>query len=231
MDMNKAVSDFEDGFPLVQVTRKSKETKIEAGLRLKSGEISIATGIGFLDHLLTSLAYHAGWSLRLSCSGDIAVDDHHSAEDCAIVLGIAFKEALADIGELRRFGYAYAPLDEALSRAVVDVSGRPYSSINLCLARETLGTLATENIAHFLQSFAANAEITLHIDVLKGDNDHHKAESAFKALALALRQAVERPESARAERGSSTKGRPIISLSRVADGTEGTAKLRGDSLP
>ncbi|MCE5255294.1 MAG: imidazoleglycerol-phosphate dehydratase [Spirochaetaceae bacterium] len=224
--------------PLVRVTRKSRETDIEAELRLEEGEISIATGIGFLDHLVTSLAYHAGWTLALSCSGDIAVDDHHSAEDCAIVLGVAFREALAVLrdqpgfNELCRFGHAYAPLDEALARAVVDLSGRPWASVDLHLKRESIGGLATENIAHFLQSFAMNAGITLHVDVLKGINDHHKAESAFKALALALRQAAGRSDGGgqRATPGNSTKGTPVTTVSLIG-GQPGDGDGRGGKRP
>jgi len=161
------------------------------------------------------------------------VDEHHSAEDAAIVLGIAFKEALADRENLRRFGTAYAPLDEALARAVVDLSGRPWCQVNLGLQREKIGSLATENIGHVLQSFAINAGICLHVDVLKGDNDHHKAEAAFKALALALRSALMPVESCAgtdsAERLAaagpsgvasplnSTKGRPSITVSRMGE--------------
>ena len=217
----------------IVVRRASKETDIACGLRLEPGALSIATGVGFLDHMVTSLACHAGWSLSLSCRGDLAVDDHHSAEDCAIVLGLALKEALADRGAIRRFGTAYAPLDEALARAVVDVSGRPFCDVSLQLQREMIGDLAAENVGHFLASFAANAGITLHVDVLKGANDHHRAEAAFKALALALREALApMPDAASADAGTavagaagagtasagtaSTKGRPVLTVERVA---------------
>ncbi len=167
----------------IVVARKSRETDIELKLGLFPGASDIRSGIGFLDHLLTSLAHHAGWTVQLRCRGDLEVDEHHSAEDVAIVLGIAFKEALADRRNPRRFGTAYAPLDEALARAVVDLSGRPWCRIDLGFRRESIGSMATENIGHVLQSFAINAGICLHVDLLKGENDHHRAEAAFKALA------------------------------------------------
>lgn len=203
----------------ILVTRESKETRIRIEFELSPGQSSIQTGIGFLDHLLTSLAHHAGWTLKLSCKGDLYVDDHHSAEDCAIALGVALKEAIVDRGAIRRFGSAYAPLDESLARAVVDISGRPWCDANLELGRESIGELACENIPHFLSSFAANAGITIHVDVLKGCNDHHKAEASFKALALALREALEpsRIDSDgkdNANQTNSTKGQAVITVTR-----------------
>jgi imidazoleglycerol-phosphate dehydratase len=150
---------------------------------------AIDTGIGFLDHLATSLATHAGWELGLKCAGDLQIDDHHSAEDCGIALGEAFSRAVSRRGRPRRFGSAFAPLDEALSRAVVDLSGRPFALVDLGLGSRMLGALAGENAEHFLASFATAARITLHVDVLRGENAHHRAESAYKALALALNEA------------------------------------------
>ncbi|KAK3299202.1 Imidazoleglycerol-phosphate dehydratase-domain-containing protein [Chaetomium fimeti] len=158
----------------------------------KSQTISVNTGIGFLDHMLHALAKHAGWSLALACKGDLHIDDHHTAEDVCISLGYAFARALGTPTGLARFGYAYAPLDEALSRAVVDLSNRPFCVADLGLKREKIGDLSTEMIPHCLQSFAGAARITLHVDCLRGDNDHHRAESAFKALAVAVRQATSR---------------------------------------
>ncbi|KFY77303.1 hypothetical protein V499_03286 [Pseudogymnoascus sp. VKM F-103] len=156
----------------------------------KSQTISINTGIGFLDHMLHALAKHAGWSLAIRCQGDLHIDDHHSAEDVCIALGSAFKEALgAPIG-VARFGSAYCPLDEALSRAVVDLSNRPYAIIELGLKREKIGDLSCEMIPHCMESFAQAARVTIHVDCLRGFNDHHRAESAFKALAVALRMAT-----------------------------------------
>ena len=175
------------------VERKTKETEISLFLNLDgAGESNINTGIGFLDHMLTALSKHGRMDLNLTCKGDLHVDDHHSVEDCGIVLGQAFKTALGNLRGIARYGYAYAPLDESLSRAVVDISGRPFADINLNLQREKIGTLSCEMLPHFLNSFATSAAITLHADVLKGKNDHHRAESAFKALALALRMAIKR---------------------------------------
>lgn len=178
--------------------RATKETEISIVLDLDRGPggdsmpgPGIATGIGFLDHLATSLATHAGWELRLSCKGDLQVDDHHSAEDCGLALGEAFLRAIAKGASPRRFASAFAPLDEALARAVVDLSGRAYARVRLGLGPRMLGGLAGENAAHFISSFAAAARITLHVDVLRGDNAHHRAEAAFKALALALREACD----------------------------------------
>ncbi|PSR90812.1 imidazoleglycerol-phosphate dehydratase [Coniella lustricola] len=156
----------------------------------KSQTISVHTGIGFLDHMLHALAKHAGWSLAIACKGDLHIDDHHTAEDVCIALGSAFATALNSMAGLARFGYAYAPLDEALSRAVVDLSNRPYSVVDLGLKREKIGDLSCEMIPHCLQSFAQGARVTLHVDCLRGENDHHRAESAFKALAVAIRMAT-----------------------------------------
>jgi imidazoleglycerol-phosphate dehydratase len=185
------------------VERQTAETEIRCRLVLDgSGTAAVDTGIGFLDHMLTALCRHAGFDLELRCRGDLAVDDHHTAEDSALVLGAAFDEALGPRRGIARFGHAYAPLDEALARAVVDLSGRPWPAVELGLRREFLGALATENLGHVLRSFAIQARIALHVDVLKGDNDHHRAEAAFKATALALRAAVARDGT---ERVPSTK--------------------------
>ncbi|KAH6955326.1 hypothetical protein HG530_008965 [Fusarium avenaceum] len=158
----------------------------------KSQKIAVNTGIGFLDHMLHALAKHAGWSLALNCKGDLHIDDHHTAEDVCIALGYAFNQALGTPTGLARFGYAYAPLDEALSRAVVDLSNRPYCVVDLGLKREWLGQLSTEMVPHCLQSFAQGARVTMHVHCLHGDNDHHRAESAFKALAVAIKGATTR---------------------------------------
>ena len=176
-----------------ETSRKTKETDITLQLNLDGGGVAeIATGIGFLDHLLTTLAKHARFDLTLTCKGDLHIDDHHTAEDCALALGAAIDQALGDRAGITRFGSAYAPLDEALARAVIDLSGRPYASVELGLAREALGGLACENIGHVLRSLATAARATLHVECLRGENDHHRAEAAFKAVALALRQAVAR---------------------------------------
>ncbi len=174
-----------------QLQRKTAETRIEVSVELEGrGEARVRTGIGFLDHLLTALAKHARFDVTLTCEGDLEVDDHHTAEDCALALGGAIDEALGERRGIRRFGSAYAPLDEALARAVVDLSGRPWPAIDLGLRRERLGALACENVGHVLRSLAFALRAAIHVDVLKGENDHHRAEAAFKALALALREAV-----------------------------------------
>jgi imidazoleglycerol-phosphate dehydratase len=174
-----------------EIERTTSETKISLRLDLDgTGEARIASGIGFLDHMLAALAKHARFDLLLTCAGDLEIDDHHSAEDCGIALGQALNRALGDRSGIKRFGSAYAPLDEALARAVVDISGRPFADVDLGLTREKLGELSCENVAHVLTSFAFAGGVTLHVDVLKGINDHHRAESAFKAVALALKDAV-----------------------------------------
>ncbi|POS82314.1 imidazoleglycerol-phosphate dehydratase [Erysiphe pulchra] len=199
-----------------KIERCTNETKIYLAINLDGGEppeetksidfgecdhacqssgsqkILVNSGIGFLDHMLHALAKHAGWSLVLKCKGDLYIDDHHTAEDVCLALGEAFNVALGSKAGILRFGSAYAPLDEALTRAVVDISNRPYSVIDLGLKREKIGDLSCEMIPHCFQSFAQNARITLHVHCLHGDNDHHRAESAFKAFALALRSASSR---------------------------------------
>ncbi len=173
--------------------RTTKETKIDIELDLDgTGKTEISTGIGFMDHMLTALAFHSGMDLKLICEGDLHIDDHHTAEDCALALGTAIDAALGPRKGIKRFGYAYAPLDEALARTVIDLSGRPWPEIHLDLRREMVGTWASENITHFFQSLAMTLKCSLHVDVIRGDNDHHKAEAAFKSLAKALGQALTR---------------------------------------
>ena len=173
------------------VTRTTYETDIQATVSLDTPlEGEIKTGIGFLDHMLTALAKHSGISISLQCQGDLDVDGHHTSEDCALVLGSAIDECLGDRRGIRRFGSAYVPMDEALARAVIDLSGRPYAVVNLGLKRERIGQMATENITHVFQSLAVSLRASIHVDLLRGDNDHHRSEAAFKALALALKDAV-----------------------------------------
>ena len=184
------------GVPLMSertsiISRKTRETDIQLSLNLDgSGTSDIQTGIGFLDHMLTSLTYHARFDLSLKCVGDLDVDGHHTSEDCALALGEAIDQALGDRKGIARFGFAYCPLDEALARVVVDLSRRPYPVVSLGLRRERIGTMATENITHVFQSLAIAMKASLHVDCLRGENDHHRAEAAFKACALSLRQAV-----------------------------------------
>lgn len=174
-----------------RIERRTTETVLRVEVNLDGrGTAEIRTGIGFLDHLLGSLSKHSRVDLRIDCEGDIDVDDHHTAEDVALALGSAIDAALGERRGFSRFGWAYAPLDESLARAVVDFSGRPSAVVELGLRRETIGALATENIGHVIRSLAVASRASIHVDVLRGENDHHRAESAFKALALAIRQAV-----------------------------------------
>jgi len=174
-----------------QIERATAETAVTVTLALDgTGRADIRTGIGFLDHLYTALARHARFDVMLRCDGDLHLDDHHTAEDTALAFGQALDQALGSRRGIRRFGWALAPLDEALARVAVDLSGRPFADVDLKLVREAIGTLSAENVPHVLRSFAFAARLTLHVDLLKGENDHHKAEAAFKATALALQQAV-----------------------------------------
>lgn len=174
-----------------EISRKTGETDITVTLALDgSGVAEIETGLGFLDHMLGALTKHSGIDLTVRATGDTDVDDHHTVEDCAIVLGRALDEALQDRSGITRFGYAYAPLDETLCRAVIDLSGRGWPEVDIPFTRPRVGDVATENIVHFFRSLAIEARMALHIDLIRGDNDHHKAEAAFKSVALALRIAV-----------------------------------------
>jgi imidazoleglycerol phosphate dehydratase HisB len=187
-----------------KISRATNETQINAWINLDGvGEAQINTGIGFLDHMLTALAKHSGLDITLDCEGDLAVDDHHTAEDCALVMGAAIDQALGDRVGIARFSSTYAPLDESLSRVVIDLSGRPGAFVELGFEREMIGQIATENITHFFESLAVTMRATLHVDLIRGRNDHHKAESAFKALAIAVQEATRRTQGARMP---STKG-------------------------
>lgn len=187
-----------------QLKRQTAETNIELSVNLDgTGHCECQTGIGFLDHLFNSLARHSRLDLKLVCQGDLHVDDHHTAEDCGIALGQAIDQALGERRGITRFGYAYAPLDEALARAVIDFSGRPGAWIELPLNRDALGGLSCENIPHVLSSLATSARATLHVDLIRGSNAHHAAEAAFKAVALAIRASIARDGSSEIP---STKG-------------------------
>ena len=171
--------------------RETSEVTISGRLNLDgTGQAQVRTGLGFLDHMLSAMAKHGRFDLEIAADGDLDVDDHHTVEDCAIVIGRAIDRALGDRAGIARFGSAYAPLDEALCRTVLDLSGRPWPEISIDFARERIGEVATENIVHFFRSLAVEGRMALHIDLLRGDNDHHKAEAAFKSLGLALRGAV-----------------------------------------
>ena len=177
--------------------------------------------------MLHALAKHGGMSLTLACEGDLWIDDHHTAEDCALALGAAFKKALGPVKGIKRYGTGHAPLDEALSRAVIDISSRPYCVAELGLKREKIGDLSCEMIPHVFHSFAMEAGVTLHVDCLRGDNDHHRSESAFKALALAIKEAISRTGT---DDVPSTKGTYIASSLIRLPGTK-TQRLTYVLLP
>lgn len=185
--------------------RTTTETDVTVTLDLDGrGEAAISTGVGFFDHLLTSLAHHALLDVTIQATGDLGVDEHHTVEDVALVLGQAIAAALGERTGIRRFGQAAVPMDEALATCAVDISGRPYAVLELAFAGERIGALSTQLIPHALESFARAAGLTIHLRAT-GRNDHHVAEAAFKALAVALRAAVE-PDPRRAG-VPSTKGR------------------------
>ena len=174
-----------------EVHRATKETSIDVVFDIDGeGITDISTGVGFFDHMLDAMCKHARFNLTLKCKGDTHIDDHHSVEDCAIALGEAFDAAVGERKGIARWGYALCPLDEALSRAVVDISSRPSADVNMGFKREMIGQCSTEMLVHAIESFATSARLTVHVDVLKGFNDHHRAESAYKALAVALRMAL-----------------------------------------
>lgn len=172
--------------------RETRETQVEVRWNPQgTGTIEVATGIGFLDHMLGQWAFHGGFDLTLKCQGDLLVDAHHTVEDAAIALGREIDGILQDRSGLRRFGWAYAPLDEALSRVVVDLVKRPHCSFRSEALPEMLGQLPGEMVPHFFRSLAIEGRFTLHADVLHGENAHHRVESVFKAFGLAFAQAVQ----------------------------------------
>lgn len=170
--------------------RTTRETSVRVALDLDgSGHSSIQTGVGFFDHLLTSLAHHALFDLEIVTAGDLVVDDHHTLEDTAITLGQALTSALGDRTGITRFGEATVPMDEALARCALDLGGRAFARIDLPLRQPMIGNCSTQNIPHALEAFAHNAGMSVHLEA-GGINDHHIAEAAFKALARSLRLAV-----------------------------------------
>ena len=173
-----------------QIERKTKETDISLSLSLDGGKISIDTGIGFFDHMLNSFATHGGFGREVKVKGDLNVDDHHTVEDTGIVLGTAFKEALADKSSIERFGSFYIPMDEALSFASVDISGRPFLVFDAEFPQEKCGDYTSALTVEFMRALAFNAGITLHVKSLYGSNSHHIVESIYKAVAHAMRLAV-----------------------------------------
>lgn len=187
------------------ITRKTKETEIELSLSLDgAGAADIKTGIGFFDHMLGHIAHHGNFDLRAQAQGDLHIDAHHTIEDIAICLGRAIDQALESRSGIQRMGAAYVPMDEALARVVIDLSGRPYAVINADFNTPIMGEMPTDLVVHALETIAAHAKMNLHAAVLYGRNDHHKAEALFKAFGRALAQAV--AVDARRQGIPSTKG-------------------------
>jgi len=177
---------------LAEVSRNTAETKITVKLNLDgTGQAHLSTGIGFFDHMLDQIARHGLIDLDIRCVGDLHIDGHHTVEDVGITLGQAVAKAVGDKKGLRRYGHAYVPLDEALSRVVVDFSGRPGLEMHVPFKSGMIGTFDSQLAYEFFQGFVNHAFVTLHIDNLRGDNSHHQAETVFKAFARALRMALE----------------------------------------
>jgi imidazoleglycerol-phosphate dehydratase len=174
-----------------RIERKTKETGISAEVNLDGkGSYSISTGIGFFDHMLEQLSRHSRIDITLSAKGDLHVDGHHTVEDCGIALGQAVAKALGDKRGIVRYAHAYLPMDETLTRTALDISGRPYLIWRVALPTPKIGDMDSELFREFFQAFAQNAGITLHIELLYGENSHHIAESCFKGLARALASAI-----------------------------------------
>jgi len=175
-----------------QITRNTLETKIDVKLNLDgSGKSKLATGVGFFDHMLDQVARHGIVDLEVEAKGDLHVDAHHTIEDIGIAIGQALAQTMGDKKGLRRYGHAYVPLDEALSRVVIDLSGRPGLEYNVQFTRTMIGELDAQLVHEFFHGLTNHAQITLHVDNLKGDNAHHQCETIFKAFGRALRMAVE----------------------------------------
>ena len=176
---------------MITVERKTNETDIRVELNLYgSGQANIDTGVPFLDHMLDQIARHGLMDLTINCDGDTHIDDHHSVEDIGITLGQAFSQAVGDKAGMTRYGHSYVPLDEALSRVVLDLSGRPGLTLNVSFTRAMIGTFDVDLVGEFFQGFVNHALMTLHVDNLRGVNAHHQAETIFKAFGRALRMAV-----------------------------------------
>ena len=175
-----------------KISRNTLETKISAAINLDgTGKADLASGLGFLDHMLDQIARHGMMDVSVSAQGDLHIDAHHTVEDIGITLGQAFAQAIGDKKGIRRYGHAYVPLDEALSRVVIDISGRPEMVFDVKFNRARIGEFDVDLIHEFFQGFVNHAQITLHIDNLRGSNAHHQAETMFKAFGRALRMAVE----------------------------------------
>lgn len=173
------------------VSRETKETKISVSVNLDgTGKYDVSTGIGFLDHMLEGFSKHSLIDLKVRCKGDLHIDGHHTTEDVGIVMGQAVAKALGDMKGITRYGFSYIPMDETLSRASLDISMRPYLIWKVHFSRDKLGDMDTELFKEWYQAFAMNAGITLHVENLYGENNHHIVESCFKALARAMKEAV-----------------------------------------
>lgn len=171
--------------------RNTKETQISCAINLDgTGIADVHTGVGFFDHMLTLFAFHSGFDLTLHAKGDLYVCDHHTVEDCGIILGTCLKEALGDKRGIARYGSMNLPMDETLCNVTLDISGRSYLVYNCELKRDSIGTFSCEMCEEFLRAFAFQAGITLHVNVFYGKNDHHKVEAIFKALGRSLKQAT-----------------------------------------
>lgn len=175
---------------IASIERKSSETDILVEMNIDgTGKNEIDTGIGFLDHMLHLMAFHGSFDLKVNCSGDLHIDDHHTVEDIGICLGQVFYKAIGDRKGIKRYSSIYIPMDEALCLATIDISNRPYCVFNVDFKSERLGKMSTQSFEEFFRAFAFNAGITLHINLLYGENDHHKIESGFKAFSRALKDA------------------------------------------
>jgi imidazoleglycerol-phosphate dehydratase len=175
-----------------EVVRNTKETQIRVRLNLDgSGAAKLVTGVPFLEHMLDQVARHGMLDLEIEAKGDLHIDAHHTVEDIGITLGQAFAKAIGDKAGIRRYGHAYVPLDEALSRVVIDLSGRPGLEFHVAWARALIGEFDVDLAHEFFQGFVNHAQVTLHVDNLRGDNAHHQCETVFKAFARALRMAAE----------------------------------------
>jgi len=180
------------GDRIADVRRDTLETKIQVKLNLDgTGQSKFDTGVPFLEHMMDQIARHGLIDLDISCDGDTHIDDHHSVEDMGITLGQAVAKAVGDKKGIRRYGHAYVPLDEALSRVVIDFSGRPALLMKVPFTQKRIGNFDTELFWEFFQGFVNHAQVTLHIDCLKGENSHHQAETVYKAFGRALRMALE----------------------------------------
>lgn len=174
------------------ISRHTKETSISLTVNLDGeGKSEVATGIGFLDHMLTLFSFHSGIDLTVTCQGDLQVDDHHTVEDIGLALGQGLLQALGSKTGINRYGFSYIPMDETLARVVIDFSGRPCFVYHAEMEREKVGSMDTQNVKEFFKSVSNEAKMNCHMEVLYGENDHHKVEALFKAFGRAVKEAVQ----------------------------------------